>query len=167
MALAPLDTDNLFHRVYNHAGADAAFPTYDDIGDQVMYSNSYMVNSPISSTRRLVASAPNYAQTNFNGNYTTENLLKFNKDELLKSRARQRDQFTVVLIQAIIEKYNAGFSEFRIRFNKTNQTNSFKADIGYDYLEHAINHLQSKDFMCVIEDLANNNLFDQEYIIYL
>lgn len=90
-----------------------------------------------------------------------------NKDQLLKNRDRFRKQFTIEVIHAIMAKYNEGHSEFRIKFNQATQMNSFKQGIGHDYLEFAMNHLQSKDFMCTIIDVENNNLFDQEYVIYL
>lgn len=98
---------------------------------------------------------------------TKRTILDINKDQLLQSRTAYRDQFTLSIINYIISKYNAGYDSYEIKFNEATNANSFQSGIGHAYLEHAIAHLQSKDFMCFIEEVPNNNMYPHKYVIKL
>lgn len=130
--------------------------------DSQIFFDPISGNAHVHGSRRISASYPYPPSLHAN-----QHMLKANKEQLLQSRDKHREQFTIELLQAIIDKYNKGHSTFRIRFNEDSNINNFKQDVGHNFLEYAINHLQSKDFMCTIEDLRNNNVYNQEYVIHL
>lgn len=104
-------------------------------------------------------------QSTFFTGLTGRPFLNQNKEELLKELDIARNKCTIDVIEYVLNILTKGYSKVEMYYNEHNEKTNFKG-YGSVFLLNSIHHLQSKGFMCVIEDLEHSDDFSHKITVY-